>query len=52
MESEIQAQIPGIDHVISEYSVVSPTRAQEQAILMKIKIPQNGKDLLGAPGWR
>lgn len=23
MESEIQTQIPGIDHVISEYSVVS-----------------------------
>ena len=23
MEAEIQAQIPGLDHVISEYSVVS-----------------------------
>lgn len=23
MEAEIQAQIPGLDHIISEYSVVS-----------------------------
>jgi hypothetical protein len=26
METELQAQIPGLDHVVSEYSVVSATK--------------------------